>query len=69
MADQKRLLEIESCNRCKYLDIANSGMCDYYVCRKDNRVIETVEGCRTDYIMRDIPIPVWCSLPMSNDEA
>jgi len=68
MGNIKRLLEIDSCNRCSSLDIANSGICGYYLCRKENRVIELCDKRIVNIVMGNIDIPDWCSLPVANGE-
>lgn len=68
MSKQTRLLDIDSCNRCKHLDFAKSGIVGYVICRKENKVITDVDGYRMDMLLEEVKIPEWCTLPIVGNE-
>lgn len=64
MTKQTRLLDIDSCNRCKHLDLAKSGRVGYAICKKENRVIAELDEYRIEMLLQEVDIPEWCSLPL-----
>lgn len=64
MVKQVRLLDIESCNRCKHLDLAKSGRTGYAICKKENIVVEELDEYRIEMLLQEVDIPEWCTLPV-----